>query len=202
VSRSIPPRSNAWPRSGDAPAGSSLRPAPRSRTPVFASLALFTLTLALLLAGRSTAYAAADTIVGHAIVQDDGTLLIKNRSVKLFGIFLAPTDRQCRGWLRPVRCADRGVLALDFKVRGFVTCLPRGRDDEGRIHATCYLGRTGLDPGEDLAAYLIQQGWALALPNAPFEYQAMERIAQSRERGVWGNPVDSSSGALRRRDWR
>lgn len=163
---------------------------------------LLALALCAILAGPIATAAAAGTIVGHALVQDDGTLLVKNRTVALFGIYLAPTDRQCREWIRPVRCADRGVLALDFKVRGFVTCLPRGEDDEGTILATCYLGRTGLSPGEDLGAYLIQQGWALALPNAPFEYQAMERIAQSRGRGVWGDPVDSYRGAGRRRHWR
>ncbi len=175
---------------------------PPVRARVFAPPVLLGLTLFPVLAGPSAPAAAAETIVGHAIVQDDGTLLIKNRTVALFGIYLAPTDRQCREWIRPVRCADRGVLALDFKVRGFVTCLPRGRDDEGAIHATCYVGRTGLDRGEDLGAYLIQQGWALALPNAPFEYQAMERIAESRGRGVWGYSVDSFSRPGRRRDWR
>jgi len=135
--------------------------------------------------------AAADSFEGHAIVRDDGSLLIKNRVVVLYGIYLPPTDRQCRDWIRPVRCDSRGVLALDFKVRGFITCFPRGEDSEGRVHAICYVDRTGLDSGEDLGAYLIQKGWALALPNAPFEYQAMERIAQTRGLGVWGYFADS-----------
>lgn len=173
-----------------------------TRDGVFAPSVLFALWLCSLLAGPSAPAAATETIVGHAIVQDDGTLLIKNRTVALFGIYLAPTDRQCREWIRPVRCADRGVLALDFKVRGFVTCLPQGRDGEGTIHAICYLGRTGLDSGEDLGAYLIQQGWALALPNAPFEYRAMERIAESRGRGVWGFSADSYGNSGRRPAWR
>ncbi len=160
------------------------------------------IVLALALAAATAQVAARDTIVGHAIVRDDGTLLIKSRVVALFGIYLAPTDRQCREWIRPVRCAARGVLALDFKVRGFVTCLSRGEDDEGRVHAICYLGRTGLDPGEDLGAYLIEQGWALALPNAPFEYHAIERIAQSRGLGVWGYAVDSFGRPESDEDWR
>ena len=42
-----------------------------------------------------------------------------------------------------------------------------------------------------LAAYLIERGWAMALPGAPFEYHAIERIARSREVGVWGWPVDA-----------
>lgn len=134
---------------------------------------------------------AGDTFEGLAMVRDDGSLLIHDRVVVLHGIYLAPTDRQCRGWINPVRCASRAVLALDFKVRGFITCDPVGEDAEGRIHARCWVGRTGLRPGEDLGAYLIEQGWALALPNAPFEYQAMERIARARGLGVWGWQADS-----------
>ena len=194
--------SKAISRSGYVQAGFLARTGLRARAPVFASWLPIALTLFVVWVGPSASAAAADTIVGHAIVRDDGTLLIKNRVVALFGIYLAPTERHCREWIRPVRCADRGVLALDFKVRGFVTCLPRAEDDARTIYATCYLGRTGLDPGEDLGAYLIQQGWALARPNAPFEYQAMERIAESRGRGVWGNSVDSFSRPGSRRGWR
>ncbi len=130
-------------------------------------------------------------IVGLAIVQDDGSLLIKEQSIELDGIYIPDTDRQCRSRERPVRCAPRAALALDFRVRGFVTCEPRGRSDAGRIRAVCHVDRTGLSPGEDLGAYLIQHGWALALPDAPFEYQAMERIARAKALGVWGTAVDS-----------
>ena len=190
-----PPTSKPGSRSGAPPAGREARPGRCrcGRVPALPVLLALTLLAPILAGSGASAAAAAGTIVGHAIVQDDGTLLIKNRVIALFGIYLAPTDRQCREWIRPVRCADRGVLALDFKVRGFITCLPRGEDDEGTIHAICYVDRTGLDPGEDLGAYLIQRGWALALPNAPFEYQAMERIAEAQGRGVWGFNVDSFS---------
>jgi len=46
------------------------------------------------------------------------------------------------------------------------------------------------DEGEDLSAYLLENGWAVALPDAPFEYQTLEKIARSRQFGVWGFPVD------------
>ena len=29
-----------------------------------------------------------------------------------------------------------------------------------------------------------------ALPDAPFEYQTLEKIARTRQFGVWGTPVD------------
>jgi hypothetical protein len=146
--------------------------------------------------------AASGSFDGHAIVRSDGSLLIKNRVVVLFGVYLPPSDRQCRDWNQPLRCDSRSVLALDFLVRGFITCFPQGEDGEGRIHAVCYVGRTGLSDGTDLGAYLIQEGWALALPNAPFEYHALERIAQTRELGLWGNLVDSFTDNHRHHRWR
>lgn len=155
-----------------------------ARTPL--SLCL----LLLLLPGIALS-ASAPEFEGHAIVRSDGSLLIKNRVVHLHGIYLPSTNRQCRAWISPVRCDERAVLALDFFVKGFIRCVERARNDDGSIQATCWRDRSSFDPGTDLAAYLIERGWALALPNAPFEYHAMERIARSRELGVWGWPVDS-----------
>jgi hypothetical protein len=130
---------------------------------------------------------------GLAIVRSDGSLLIREQVVRLHGIYIPPTDRQCRGWISPVRCDSRAVLALDFRVRGFINCYVVGENKDGSLSATCYVDRTSFDPGEDLAAYLIERGWALALPNAPFEYHALEKIASRREVGVWGYPADSFS---------
>jgi len=142
----------------------------------------------------------AQEIVGHAIVRDDGSLLIKEQVVHLDGIYLPPTNRLCRDWIRPVRCDSRVVLALDFKVKGFIRCFPQSENPDGSLNAVCYVNRTGFDPGEDLAAYLLERGWALALPQAPFEYHALEKIAISQEVGVWGYPVDSIRRRPHRRD--
>jgi endonuclease YncB( thermonuclease family) len=148
-------------------------------------------TLTALLVGTPTLSAERREIVGIPVVQDDGALLVKGQAIELYGIYLPETERQCRRWERPVRCAQRSTLALDFRVRGFVRCEPRGRSEGGRIRAICRVDQTGLSPGEDLAAYLIQRGWALALPDAPFEYHAMERIARAKQVGVWGTSVDA-----------
>jgi hypothetical protein len=101
---------------------------------------------------------------------------------------------------RAVRCDSRAVLALDFKVAGFLHCFPQSENRDGSLNAVCYVNRTSFDPGEDLAAYLLERGWALALPGAPFEYQALEKIALSRQVGVWGYQVDSIRGPIHRRD--
>ena len=151
------------------------------------SMAVFVLLLGLI----SIAPATAREFEGHAIVRDDGSLLIKNRVVHLSGIYVPSTNRQCRSWITPVRCDERAVLALDFFVKGFITCFEQVRNADGSVDATCYRDRSSFDPGTDLAAYLIERGWAVALPNAPFEYHAMERIARNREIGVWGWQVDA-----------
>jgi endonuclease YncB( thermonuclease family) len=167
------------------------RPQMRSRMRARFGRRLRISALAALLVGPVASAAGQREIVGLAIVQDDGSLLIKEQPIELYGIYLPDTERQCRAWQRPVRCAPRAALALDFRVRGFVTCEVHGRSAAGRIRAICHVDRTGLKPGEDLGAYLIRHGWALALPDAPFEYQAMERIARAKGLGVWGTAVDA-----------
>ncbi len=135
-------------------------------------------------------------LVGHALVQDDGGLLIKGQTVRLGGIYLPETNRECRAWINPVRCGSRGALALDFRVKGFIHCFLAGENDDGSVNGTCYVDRSRFDPGEDLAAYLLERGLALALPNAPFEYQAMEKIARAQGQGVWGFMVDDVSQGI------
>ena len=89
------------------------------------------------------------------------------------------------------RCVARAALALDFKIQGFVRCFVQEKNRDRSVNAVCYLGRSTFSDGLDLATYLIEHGWALALPDAPFEYQAAERIARHNNRGVWGFSVDS-----------
>jgi hypothetical protein len=163
-------------------------------------LAILVLTLLPLLPAQ-----AQRQLQGLALVRSDGSLLIRERVVRLHGIYIPPTNRQCREWIRPPRCDSRAVLALDFRVKGFIHCFIVNENEDGSLSGTCYADRSSFDPGEDLAAYLIERGWALALPNAPFEYHALEKIASKREVGVWGYPVDSFServfppGALEKR---
>lgn len=136
-----------------------------------------------------SAYAGARELHSYAIVQDDGSLLIKGRRVHLYGIYLADDSQQCQANILPARCAHGSVLALDFKIQGFVHCYPQTENEDGTLNGFCYVGRSNFRTGEDLGAYLIERGWALALPYAPFEYHALERIARHNNRGVWGSSV-------------
>ena len=43
-----------------------------------------------------------------------------------------------------------------------------------------------------MSAYLLERGWAVALPDAPIEYQTLEKIAYRRGFGIWGFTIDST----------
>ena len=135
--------------------------------------------------------AASAALVSYAKVRPDATLLVGSRMVRLYGIYIPPSGRTCRPNLRPVKCGSNAALALDFKIRGFVHCQQVHRNRDRSITALCR------NKGVDLSAYLIERGWAVALPNGPFEYQVLERIARARNMGVWGMhgvAITSSSG--------
>jgi endonuclease YncB( thermonuclease family) len=134
--------------------------------------------------------AAQSEISSFAFVQEDGNLRIAGSLIRLFGIYIPPTDQTCNTFIRPMPCGTRASLALDFKISGaFVHCLPRANHPDGSITASCTAEK------EDLSAWMLQRGWAVALPDAPFEYRTLEKIAQSRGIGIWGIPVET----LRRR---
>jgi endonuclease YncB( thermonuclease family) len=140
--------------------------------------ALVAALLGAMLCLPATGSAAA--LVNYANVRADASLLVGSQVVRLFGIHVPDTGRTCRTNIRPVRCGSQAMLALDFKIRGFVHCEPLRRHRDRSVTAWCQNRST------DLAAYLIERGWAVALPSAPYKYRVMEKIARTRRMGVWG----------------
>jgi endonuclease YncB( thermonuclease family) len=129
--------------------------------------------------------AESEEISSYAFVREDGALEIAGNLVYLYGIYIPPTDQTCYTFVRPIRCNSRAALALNFKISGdFVQCYPRYVNPDGSLVASCTSGE------DDLSEWMLQKGWALALPDAPFSYTALERIAQARGLGIWGIPVE------------
>ena len=146
------------------------------------------LALAALLLGGA---AHAAEIHSYAIVQDDASLRVQGKTIRLHGIYLPPGVQGCRSDFRPPVCGSRAARALEVLIRGFVRCLPQARYFDRSISAFCYTNASSMSqPPIDLGARLIEEGLALAGPAAPFEYQALERIARANRRGVWGFQVD------------
>ena len=148
-----------------------------SRPPIRA-LAIFLLMCLALPVARAAQFD------GFAFVNDDGTLTVRNRTMHLYGILIPSTEETCYFFERPAPCGPRAALALKFNIgTNFVHCNTRSRNADGSYAAVCSAD------DEDLAAQLLRQGWAVALPDAPFEYQALEKIARNRGLGVWGLSV-------------
>jgi len=54
------------------------------------------------------AAAAADGVIrSYAIVQDDATLRVQGKDIRLFGVYVPRTERGCTTILRPPRCGSR-----------------------------------------------------------------------------------------------
>ncbi|MEZ5566895.1 MAG: thermonuclease family protein [Halioglobus sp.] len=136
-------------------------------------------------------------VSSSARVNEDGSLRISGKTIHLFGVHLPNLDRTCNTRKRPTYCGSRAAVALDFKINGFVRCELLDEQDDGSYTGRCYVDSSHFNAGEDLSAYLLERGWAVALPDAPVEYQALEKIARSRQVGIWGTPVDRVAPAQR-----
>jgi endonuclease YncB( thermonuclease family) len=148
------------------------------------------LAVLVLMASFAAAPARAD-LESYAVVLDDASMLVRGRLVRLYGLYFPDNRQFCRGNILPARCGNRAAVALDQKISKFVRCEPIVQYDDGSIGAQCWTNYSKFNQGEDLGAYLISMGLALAGPDAPYEYHALERIALARGLGVWGFQADS-----------
>ena len=46
-------------------------------------------------------------IVSYALVQDDGSLRVQGKTIRLFGIYMPRTERNCRSDFSPPLCGNR-----------------------------------------------------------------------------------------------
>ncbi len=132
----------------------------------------------------------AKVLTSYAFVNDDATLRINRKTIHLYGIHIPKTSQNCRTSQNPPVCGTRAVLALEFKINSFVRCEIISENTDGSLTGLCRVNYSHFEEGDDLSAYLLERGWAVALPDAPIEYQTLEKIARSRGMGVWGIAVD------------
>ncbi|QEX16838.1 hypothetical protein FRZ44_21330 [Hypericibacter terrae] len=111
---------------------------------------------------------------------DGDTLEIHGTRIRLFGID-APESRQlCEAQGQQYRCGQKAAFALaDHVGSSPVTCDPRDTDRYGRTVAVCYLG------SEDLNAWMVSQGWALAYRHYSTDYVPQEEAAHAAGLGIW-----------------
>jgi len=139
--------------------------------------ALATVLLLLFAALASAAHA---EIVGRASVIDGDTIEVHGQRIRLFGIDAPESAQLCLADDRHWRCGQQAALALDERIAGrAVVCAEKDRDRYDRIVAVCYAG------DQDLNAWLVAEGWALAYRRYSTDYVDEEETARAGHKGVW-----------------
>lgn len=136
----------------------------------------------LALALAFAAVCAAAETAGIPRVGDDATLSLDGQELRLAGILVPQEAADCAALALPPGCGAPAAPALRAKAQGIVRCSIVADDPH---LARCLLDEPGWATGLDLAAWLVEQGWARALDDAPFEYHVLERLARQTGRGLW-----------------
>ena len=128
------------------------------------------------------AFPALADVAGVASVIDGDTLEVQGQRIRLHGID-APESRQlCRLDGKPWQCGKDAANALADKIaRRPVTCEDLGRDRYKRIVARCSVA------GEDLGAWMVANGLALAFRRYSLGYVDEEAGARTARRGIWAS---------------
>ena len=124
---------------------------------------------------------AADVIAGGASIIDGDTIEICGQRIRLFGIDAPEAGQTCRGAKgEEYRCGQKAALVLDARIGdGVVTCERKDTDRYGRTVATCRVY------GEDLGAWMVGLGWAVAYRAYSNRYVPAEDLARRRHAGMW-----------------
>lgn len=148
-----------------------------------------------IIGGGSTPGADQVPITGMARIIDGDTLHLHDTRIRLFGID-APEERQtCRIGGADRACGEEATIALRRHVGGDpVTCRHRDTDRYGRMVAECFAR------GENLNAWMVRQGWAVAYRRyGGGMFDAEEAAARAARQGIWAGefvmPWDWRQGA-------
>ena len=158
-----------------------LADAPRQQN--MAMIALITL---MMLPAGGGLEARAQTVSGDAYILDGDTLEIDGTRVRLSGIDAPEMEQVCRHASgRRYRCGAMAKRALIDRVAGQrLSCRPESTDRYGRQIATCFLGR------QNLNAWMVRQGWAIAYRRYSTEYVGAENRARRARRGIWSGSFE------------
>jgi endonuclease YncB( thermonuclease family) len=120
-------------------------------------------------------------IVGVASVIDGDTIEIHGRRIRLHGFDAPESAQRCLDKDgAPWPCGQRASLALADKIgRRTVTCRPVDIDRWERLVARCFVG------GEDLGAFMVAGGHAVAYRKYSERYVHHERAARRAGVGMW-----------------
>lgn len=134
-------------------------------------------------------------LTGVASVIDGDTIEIHGTRIRLHGIDAPESAQLCIDANdNPWRCGQQASLALAERIgRAPVSCRRTDTDHYGRMIAVCSSGT------ENLNAWLVAEGWAVAYRRYSGDYVAREDEAREARRNIWSGrfvmPWDWRRGA-------
>ena len=127
--------------------------------------------------GEGPATIAAPPTASQIRVIDADTVDVDGERYRLFGIDAPEARQTCRAWGRAWNCGTAATEALMSRAEG-MSCSGSGTDRYGRTIGVCSSG------GEDLNAWLVANGWALAYRQYAEDYVGDEELARTNKRGM------------------
>ncbi|MGH8175680.1 MAG: thermonuclease family protein [Steroidobacter sp.] len=136
--------------------------------------------LALALLFGLIANPAAAIVTGQAEVVDGDTIAIRGERMNLFAIDAPELAQMCTADGKDWPCGKRASQALADKIAGReVTCRQR---DTNRFRVPLVVCNVDED---DINAWMVIEGWALAFRQHALDYVSREYQARSGHRGMW-----------------
>ena len=114
---------------------------------------------------------------GKARVIDGDTLELAGVRVRLWGIDALEKRQSCRSGRETWSCGGLAKAALRSRETD-LRCQEKGKDRYGRVLAVCFEGR------DDVNAWLVSEGWALAYREFAEAYVPQETEAKAQKRGM------------------
>lgn len=121
---------------------------------------------------------------GIASVIDGDTLDLHGKRIRLHGIDAPESQQSCSRDGLSWRSGQQASLALSDHIGSrTLRCEQRDIDRYKRIVAVCYLGV------EDVNAWLVRSGWAMAYRQYSKDYIVVEMEARTAHAGIWAGEV-------------
>ncbi|MFF8803349.1 MULTISPECIES: thermonuclease family protein [unclassified Methylobacterium] len=145
-------------------------------------------------AAEPVSHSVSQGVGGPAHVIDGATLEIGGRRLRLHGIDAPEIDQTCYdGHERGYACGRVAAAALAARIGAApLACEPRGGAD-GTATVLCRLGE------EDLAAWMVANGYAVADRSVSADYTDQDRRAWGRRLGLWSGVFELPSERRRLR---
>lgn len=122
----------------------------------------------------------ANLIIGQSSVVDADTLEIHGTRIRLEGVDAPESSQRCGIVGQEWACGQQAALALsDWIGDQPASCKVHGADRYQRKLARCTVD------GQDMQAWLVSNGWAMAYRRYSTDYVAAEEVAQAAKLGLW-----------------